>query len=223
MQNSNTETTNSSKTYLGAHYFTTTNASVFESPNNHAYYFKSFIGAHNITVEKGDCIYFLDDSLEQAFLKKGPVKIKSKHIATVIRGFMPSNRSCDLTGTTLLPYINACSTKQIFEPPRLGDPTLQYLKIPAFSKEQAHHIHSTVRVVFVLKGQGISVVGMEGNTVSTDLKPGVVCILDPMCPHHFETPSKESLTVVPLHIFSSTDRETAHPMFNGTYLANQGL
>jgi hypothetical protein len=44
-----------------------------------------------------------------------------------------------------------------------------------------------------------------------------------MCPHHFETPYDEPLVVVPLHIFSATPgAETMHPMFNGTYLMNQG-
>lgn len=64
---------------------------------------------------------------------------------------------------------------------------------------------------------------MDGLTVKEELTQGKVCILEPMCRHHFETPYSESLIVVPLHIFFATSGvETAHPMFNGTYLVNQG-
>ena len=64
---------------------------------------------------------------------------------------------------------------------------------------------------------------MEVKTVEYDLVPGTVCILDPMCPHHFETPYGQHIKVVPLHIFSSVGSlEAAHPMFNGTYMMNQG-
>ncbi len=201
------------------HYFNT--AAVFEAPEDHSYYFKTFIGPHQISVERGDCVYFL--TTDTAFLKRGPCQIDSQHCATIVRGFMPAERSCSLAGLPVLPYVNGCSTKQIFAPPRPGDPTLQYLKIPPHSAEQAHHIHSTVRVVYTLSGKGRSVVGMEGLTIKEDLTPGKVCILEPMCPHHFETPYGEPLVVVPLHIFSATSGvETMHPMFNGTYLMNQG-
>jgi len=90
---------------------------------------------------------------------------------------MPADRSCSLDGLTVLPYVNGCSTKQIFAPPRPGYPTLQYLYIPAHSAEHAHHIHSTVRVVYTLSGKATSVVGMEGLTVKEKLTPGKVCIL----------------------------------------------
>ena len=48
---------------------------------------------------------------------------------------------------------------------------------------------------------------------------GKVCILDKMCPHHFETDDKP-LVVIPLHVWSSVGpSETNHPMFNGTHMA----
>ncbi len=205
------------------HYFNAEQTAVFEAPEDHSYYFKTFIGHHNVEVERGDCIYFLSADKKTAFLKRGRCQVESCHCATIVRGFMPADRSCSLAGLPVLPYVNGCSTKQIFAPPRPGDPTLQYLHIPAHSAEQAHHIHSTVRVVYTLSGNGTSVVGMEGLTVKEELTPGKVCILEPMCPHHFETPYGESLVVVPLHIFSATAGvETVHPMFSGTYLMNQG-
>ena len=67
-------------------------------------------------------------------------------------------------------------------------------------------------------------VGLGDGIERTDLVPGGICILDPMCPHHFETPYGNELVVAPLHVFSSVyGTETNHPMFNGTYLMNQGL
>jgi len=209
----------------GVKYYHVSNATVHEAAPDQAYYFKTFVGSagNNINVEFGDCIYFLSENLKEAILKRGPCTVQSLHCATIIRGYMPSEMTVSLEGVTVLPYVNACSTRQLMAPARPGDPTLQFLKIPAYSAEQAHHIHSTVRVVYVLDGIGKSIVGMEGKTVEHDLVPGTVCILDPMCPHHFETPYGKHIKVVPLHVFSSTGIiEATHPMFNGTYMTNQG-
>ena len=137
----------------GIKYFETSAPDVFEASAEQLYYFKTFIGKHEIEVTRGDCVYFFSDDLQTAFVKRGKCKIESLHCATVVRGYMPPDASCSLFGTTVLPYINGCSTKQIFPPIRAGDPTLQYLYMPPHSREQEHHIHSTVRVVLVLKGE----------------------------------------------------------------------
>jgi quercetin dioxygenase-like cupin family protein len=93
--------------------------------------------------------------------------------------------------------------------------------MPPHTTEQAHHIHSTVRVVYVLSGRGNSVVGIGDQTATHELLPGMVCILEPMCPHHFET-NGEPLLCTPLHIFSSTGRhELDHPMLHGTHLIDR--
>ncbi|MEL6340429.1 MAG: cupin domain-containing protein [Myxococcota bacterium] len=190
---------------------------------DHSYYFECFIGSQVVRVERGDCVYFFSPDKKTAHLRHGPCEIESEHCATVVRGFMPPDRSCSLEGLPVLPYVNGCATKQVFAPPRAGDPTLQYLRIPPYSSEQAHHIHSTARVVFILAGRGVSVVGMDQKTVRFDLEPGRVCIFDPMCPHHFETPYGEPLIAVPLHVFSSSSSlETMHPMYSGTHLMNHG-
>lgn len=205
----------------GINYFETSAPEVFESAAGNLYHFKSFIGEHEINVEFGDCIYFFDDDLKTAFVRRGKCVVESKHCATVVRGYMPPDASCSLAGTTVLPYINGCSTKQIFPPIRVGDPTLQFLYMPPHSKEQEHHIHSTVRVVLVLSGRGKSIVGLENTVFERELKPGTICVFEPMCPHHFETPFDEPLTVAPLHIFSAIPNlETNHPMFNGTIKIN---
>lgn len=203
--------------HYGIRYFESSSKEIFEASPEQLYYFKTFVGEHEIRVDFGDCVYYFADDLQTAFVRRGKCVVESRHCATVIRGYMPPDASCSLRGTTVLPYINGCSTKQIFPPIRAGDPTLQYLYMPAGSREQEHHIHSTARVVLVLKGRGKSFVGLEDAAFERELKPGTICIFDPMCPHHFETPFGESLTVAPLHVFSSVPNlEMNHPMFNGT-------
>lgn len=202
----------------GVYYLETSSSQIYQSPSEQLYFFKVFIGKHVIEVEEGDSIYYFDDALEYAHLKKGKCSINSLHCATLIRGYMPPEASVSLKGVTVLPYINGCSTKQLFPPIRQGDPTLQYLYMPPNSSEQAHHIHSTARVVLVLSGKGQSIVGLDKHTHTEELYKGKVCILEPMCPHHFETPFGEPLVVIPLHIFSSIPQsEQNHPMYNGTY------
>ena len=207
----------------GVKYWQPGEVDVYESPRTHLYHFKTFIGDHEVEVERGDSLWFIDENNETARVVSGPVKVRSKFFGNLMRGYTPATRSIELEGCTTLPYVNGCSTKQLIPPPRAGDPTLQYLNIPAYSAEQAHHIHSTVRTVYVWKGRGISIVGMEGAEVHEELKPGMVCVLEPMCPHHFETPWDTSITVIPFHVFSSSgSAEFNHPMFNGTHLMNQG-
>ena len=214
---------NDTLSMYGAVYFQPHEKAIYVSKPNQAYYFQTYVGYHEINVAFGDSVYYISASKEEVYLKKGPAVIHSQYCATVIRGFMGSPVTASLSEGTVLPYVNGCSTRQLIYPQRIGDPTLQFLKIPAYSKEQAHHIHWTVRVVYILKGLGESIVGMEGKSVSVTLKEGMVCILEPMCPHHFETPHGKSIEVVPLHVFSSAGAaETNHPMFNGTYLMNQG-
>ena len=90
------------------------------------------------------------------------------------------------------------------------------LYIPPYTSEQAHHIHSTTRVVYVHEGKGKSHIGQDKKTKSFDLEAGDVLVLDKMIPHHFST-GKEGIVVLPLHVFSSLNQEFDHPMFNGTH------
>lgn len=148
------------------------------------------------------------------------VEVPSAGMTVVVRGFALPATTVQLDGeNTVLPYVNGCSTRQIIPPPRPGDPTLQHLAIPPYSAEQAHHVHATARVALILRGRGVSVVGMEGAQVKTELLPGTLCVLHPMSPHHFETPQGEWLHVVPLHVWSSPPGgiEYQHPMFSGTF------
>jgi len=206
------------KRLYGVEYFAPGAQTVITASEDDLYFYTTYVGAHSVSVERGDCVYFLSDDKTTAYLQRGPVSIESKHIATVVRGYMPENKSSTITTRTNLPYVNGCSTKQVFPPDRLGDPTLQLLDIPPYSAEQAHHIHSTVRVAYILKGTGRSIVGMEQEYIVEDLYPGKTVILQKMSPHHFETDG-DHLIVLPLHVFSSTGGlENNHPMFNGTHM-----
>ena len=206
------------KALYGVEYYPSGTTAVVEAREDDLYYYKAFVGPHQVQVERGDCVYYLSADKRTAHLQRGPATAESPHIAVIVRGYMPENKSSGIITKTNLPYVNGCSTKQVFAPDRPGDPTLQLLNIPPYSAEQAHHIHSTVRVAYILAGKGRSVVGMEQNLVIEELLPGKTVILQKMCPHHFETDA-EHLLVLPLHVFSTVGQiEANHPMFNGTHM-----
>jgi mannose-6-phosphate isomerase-like protein (cupin superfamily) len=206
------------KDLFGVQYFEPNDNLVVEAKENDLYFFTTYVGQHNIDLERGDCAYYISADKKTAYLHRGPKQIDSAHVATVIRGYMPENKSCEIVTKTNLPYVNGCSTKQVFAPDRVGDPTLQILDIPPYSSEQAHHIHSTVRVAYILSGTGRSIVGMNDKNIVEDLYPGKVVVLEKMCPHHFETDG-DHLIVLPLHVYSSVGGlENNHPMFNGTHM-----
>jgi hypothetical protein len=203
---------------FGVDYFEPGTTAIAEAREDDLYFYRVFVGPQDVAVERGDCAYFLSADKRTAHLVRGPAKFRSEHVATVIRGYMPETKTSTIVTRTNLPYVNGCSTKQVFAPDRLGDPTLQLLDIPPYSSEQAHHIHSTVRVAHILSGTGRSIVGMQSKFVTEPLYPGKTVILQKMSPHHFETDG-EHLIVLPLHVYSSVGpMETNHPMFNGTHM-----
>lgn len=205
----------------GARFFAPGLQAVIEARPTNLYHYRAFIGAHEVAIESGDCIYGVAEDTRSVWLRRGPVQVTSRHLAVVIRGYMPEDKSTTIRQGTTLPYVNGCSTKQLFAPERPGDPTLQLLYMPPYTTEQVHHVHSTVRVVYVVAGRAISVVGIGSHAARHELSPGTVCVLEPMCPHHFET-GGEHLVCIPLHVFSSTGRqELDHPMLHGTHSVDQ--
>lgn len=171
----------------------------------------------NVCVETGDSLITMAADLTTAKWLPGGREYHAFGFACILRGYQVGHKTASVDQSVNLPYVNGCATRQIFPPERIGDPTLQQLTIPPHTSEQMHHIHSTARVVFVLAGSGVSIVGQSNHVEETDLEPGMVCVLDPMTPHHFRT-DKEYLTVLPVHVFSSAGAgvENNHPMFNGT-------
>lgn len=186
-----------------------------ESSPHDLYQYCIYIGKHSIVTQKSNSYWYIKDNTVQCY--SGPsIAFDSLTMCVEIFGYTPESRSSTFGKFTDLPYINGCSSKQLINPVRPGDPTWQMLYIPPFTSEQAHHIHSTARVVYVHSGKGLSHVGSAGNTTQHVLQPGMVVVLDKMIPHHFST-TDEPLVVLPLHIFSSTTEEHDHPMFRGTY------
>ena len=194
---------------------------VVTSPIQELYFYTAYIGIHDdITIERGDSAWLVNK--EGVRTVRGPNTIDSTDLCVVIRGYASDSKSSGYETLSNLPYVNGCTSNQLISPLRIGDPTAQLLFLPKFTQEQAHHIHSTSRVVYVLSGKGKSIQGMpdknggKGSIVEIDLEPGKVIILDKNIPHHFETEDSE-LVVIPIHIFSSTPLEYNHPMFNGTF------
>lgn len=138
-------------------------------------------------------------------------------VCVEIVGYTPEKRTSTYNRGTDLPYLNGCSTKQLIPPTRAGDPTWQLLQMAPNTTEQKHHVHSTARVVYVISGDGESIVGMPGAQSVYKLTPGMVLILNKMEPHHFSS-GINGLVVAPLHIFSTSGNEFNHPMFNGTHI-----
>ncbi|CAN5674107.1 hypothetical protein BH10BDE1_BH10BDE1_16700 [soil metagenome] len=200
---------------FGVRYFKAGTAARAASGAFDPYSYETFAGKHAVSIAAGDCAFYLSDDCKSAHLTRGPATIRSAHFATLVRGFAPENKSSSLLGSTVLPYINGCSTKQIFHPDRVGDPTLQMLLMPPHTSEQHHHVHSTARSVYILSGRGHCVVGVDG-AVKFPLETGTVCVFSPMSAHHFET-QDEALVVLPVHVWSSSSAEYDHPMFNGTF------
>lgn len=188
---------------------------IVESGTFDLYQYKAYIGKHIVETNTRSSYWYLNH--DAVVSKTGSGELFSSEILCVeIFGYTPETRSSSFSRLTDLPYINGCSSKQLINPNRLGDPTWQMLYIPPFTSEQEHHIHSTSRVVYVLKGSGRSHVGQAEHLEEFDLEPGDVLILDKMIPHHFST-RETGLVVLPLHVFSSIDQEFNHPMFNGTH------
>lgn len=181
------------------------------STSHDLYQYKVYAGHHLIQTLPYNSYWFLDDN--EVVCRTGTGNsFDSFKVCVEIYGYTPEKRTSTFSRLTDLPYINGCSTKQLIPPNRLGDPTWQLLYMPPYTSEQARHIHSTTRVVYVHSGAGWSHLGNEKHK----LEPGDVIVLDKMVPHHFST-QECPLQVLPLHVFSSTSQEFDHPMFHGTH------
>lgn len=112
-----------------------------------------------------------------------------------------------------LRYVNGCTDSLLIAPILRGDPCLNYLHLPAGSR-QASHTHLSDRIGAVLSGSGICVTPQASHT----LEPGSVFIIDAETEHCFH-PDAEALRVVAFHPDSdvgSTHQD--HPMLNRTII-----
>jgi hypothetical protein len=124
----------------------------------------------------------------------------------------------DLVGTQdikkqgKLSYIDGCSDSLMVYPPRLGDPTLNYLFFPT-NTNQSLHTHPSLRIGCVIDGEGIS----AAEYVSS-LTPGTFFCLEEHELHRFITKDK-SMRVIAYHPdgdWGPTDEN--HTMLNRTYI-----
>jgi len=216
----------------GAYYYDGNEPEIHQGAGG-LYDYTVYIGKHDrICVDIGESLIWLGHCSDLSWDSANPHKINSAYwtsgndeneimestaMAVLFYGYQCGHKMTSVDQRTNLPYVNGCSTRQIFPAERIGDPTLQMLHIPPHTSEQVHHIHATPRVVYVLSGWGWSEVGQAGNTELTRLTPGMVCVLDPMCPHHFNT-EESHLRVLPVHVYSSPPGglEHNHPMRVGT-------
>lgn len=199
---------------LGFSFHSIEKSEIIDCKDFDLYAYRVYIGKHTVPVNNYNSYWYINN--DTVVSETGNQDINSETLCIEIFGYRPETRTSSFSRYSDLPYINGCSTKQLINANRVGDPTWQLLLIPPHTSEQKHHIHSTVRVVYVLSGRGKSHVGASGRTTDYDLTPGMVVILDKMVPHHFST-EDEGLVVLPLHIYSSTPYEHNHPMFNGTH------
>lgn len=194
----------------------TSTSQIVKSNSKDLYNYILYSGYNEIKTVETSSYWYIDKDTVKCISGTGEVLI-SRIMCVEILGYTPENRSSSYYKHTELPYINGCSTKQLIPAVRPGDPTFQLLYMPPYTKEQEHHIHATVRVVYVHKGKGTSIIGTSTNSNKIALTSGKILLLDKMVSHHFETEESE-LVVMPLHIFSSiSSEEFNHPMFNGTH------
>lgn len=112
-----------------------------------------------------------------------------------------------------LSYIDGCSNTNIIDPPRNGDPCINYLHIPA-GTDQTFHTHPSVRIILILDGNG------ECSLKDRDipLEAGQVYNLSRHVIHRFKTTDK-SLSVMVFHPDSEDGpRDEHNPMKSRTYL-----
>jgi len=201
---------------------------IHEAIPSNLYHYKAFFGSQEVEIPRHSTFFYLTLSMDGDFFFHAVNGINNPSCSNMsfgvlITGYMLNEKYAEVSEKFNLPYVNGCCTKQIFQPERAGDPTVQLLRIPSFSEEQAHHIHSTVRVVHILKGKGTAIIGMEKKVVMVPLTAGMSMVLEPMCPHHFAT-DDTALVCLPVHVFSSSGAsENNHPMFNGTFMMNHGV
>ncbi len=115
-----------------------------------------------------------------------------------------------------LSYIDGCSDSLLVYPPRLGDPTLNYLYFPP-GINQSFHTHPSIRLGCVISGRGKA--SLRDSEI--DLVPGVMFALEEKELHRFRTSdSGEVMKIIAFHPdgdWGPTDEN--HTMINRTYIA----
>lgn len=126
-----------------------------------------------------------------------------------------------LEATGRLAYIDGCSSTILVLPARLGDPVFNHLHFPT-NVLQTEHIHPSIRLGVVARGQGIAFgSGNDGKSKwELPLTEGSIFYLPALQRHAFQTLRKsEPLDIISYHPDSDwgpTDQ--AHPMRSKTLM-----
>ena len=183
----------------------------------YGYVFKGNVQAGNLTASTGQYFCFTATP-DSNFLDINVFKETNFFMIERI-GFKGQNQvGGPLEETGRLVYIDGCSDSLIIYPPRLGDPSLNYLFFPE-KIEQTFHIHPSYRLGVVIDGEGQSDY-FENSTEEKhlQLKKGVVFYLPKMEKHRFKTFDK-TLKIIAFHPdgdWGPTDHN--HTMLNRTYI-----
>jgi quercetin dioxygenase-like cupin family protein len=112
-----------------------------------------------------------------------------------------------------LSYIDGCSNTNLVDPPRNGDPCLNYLYFPA-GINQTFHSHPSIRIGIILKGKGIASL----NDQDIDLTPGTIFLLERHVIHRFRT-ENQMMSLAVFHPDSEDGpRDEFNPMKSRTYI-----
>lgn len=119
--------------------------------------------------------------------------------------------------TGRLVYIDGCSDTILVYPPRKGDPSLSHLHFPKHIDQQ-FHLHPSVRVGLIVKGEGICEYMEDGKVVSKPLKTGKMFHIPERETHRFLT-KDSTLDIIAFHPDGDWGPEDEnHIMKNRTYL-----
>jgi hypothetical protein len=179
-----------------------------------------------VLVTEGEAIATLDGSsgsdrfslrAEHYLTAPGPASIAGgAGLAIVLANY----RSVRQLGGPLEPagrlrYVDGCSDTLLVCPPRLGEPCLNHLHIPA-QTDQSEHTHPSLRVGVIARGRGVC------RTPAGDvpLTQGLGWLIPSGLRHSFIT-REQALDVFAWHPdsdFGPTDED--HPMINRTLLSH---
>jgi hypothetical protein len=150
------------------------------------------------------------------FVLPGPTRVSARNALLFVISVREYRGLAQLGGPLepkgRLEYIDGCSDTLLVCPPRLGEPCLNHLHIPA-ATDQSPHVHASERLGIIVRGSG----RCRTSSAFHELRPGLAWRIPARVEHSFVT-SNDPLDVLAWHPdsdFGPTD--TVHPMKNQTF------